>query len=420
MKKIVCIIFISIAILNCACSSNDKHIKSITAISEVFGDGQKVSAVAIEYDADIDNNSLSTTDYTIEGKTITRVYTNDKAEKSTTSVQGKYVIVEVLAEMATPVFPAETKETMAGPGVGTPREMGNNKSKTAIVTNAVITQSEPVSTVDGKVYGPVAEPMQSTKEVCLIVDDFKQFEYYDKNTDITLKYNLYIPKDYDPSKSYPLVLFIHDASGAGKDIKNTLTQGLGAVIWASPEEQAKHECFVLAPQYNVVTVDDNFNTTSDLDVTLLLLKDIQNQYSVDKNRIYTTGQSMGCMSSIVLMLREPDLFAAAMLVAGQWNPEIMGPLAKKDLWILVSQGDKKASGGMDAAVEIWKKAGGKISEAYWDPKATKAEQAENVAKMEAENSNIKYTKFYGGSHNYTWWIAYSIEGVRDWLFSQSK
>jgi predicted peptidase len=126
------------------------------------------------------------------------------------------------------------------------------------------------------------------------------------------------------------------------------------------------------------------------------------------------------MSSIVLMVREPDLFAGAMLVAGQWDPDVMGPLAENNLWILVCEGDQKASSGMNAAVAIWEEDGAVISKATWDPLATKTEQTANVDALRAENTNIKYIKFIGGSHTYTWQIAYSIEGVRDWLFSQVK
>jgi predicted peptidase len=47
-----------------------------------------------------------------------------------------------------------------------------------------------------------------------------------------------------------MVLFIHDAGATSDQITTTLTQGVGAVIWATPSEQAKHEAFVLAPQYS--------------------------------------------------------------------------------------------------------------------------------------------------------------------------
>ncbi|MDO6851698.1 hypothetical protein Q4S57_28040 [Priestia megaterium] len=63
-------------------------------------------------------------------------------------------------------------------------------------------------------------------------------------------YNLYVPKDYNPFKKYPLVLFMHDAGVVSNNPTYTLTQGLGAVVWAEPSEQTKNEAIVLAPQYN--------------------------------------------------------------------------------------------------------------------------------------------------------------------------
>ena len=105
-------------------------------------------------------------------------------------------------------------------------------------------------------------------------------------------------------------LFIHDAGVTSAETKTTLIQGLGAVIWATPSEQAKHECFVLAPQYNTVMVNDQSEASNDLDIVVNLIADLESRYTIDKNRLYTTGQSMGCMSSIALNIKYPDLFTA--------------------------------------------------------------------------------------------------------------
>jgi predicted peptidase len=53
-------------------------------------------------------------------------------------------------------------------------------------------------------------------------------------------YNLYVPMNYDKNKSYPMVLFMHDASVNSPEHDRTLIRGLGAVVWASPEDQSKH------------------------------------------------------------------------------------------------------------------------------------------------------------------------------------
>jgi poly(3-hydroxybutyrate) depolymerase len=44
---------------------------------------------------------------------------------------------------------------------------------------------------------------------------------------------------------------------------------------------------------------------------------------IDKKRLYTTGQSAGCMRSISMDIKYPDLFAASLLVAGQGDAQEM-------------------------------------------------------------------------------------------------
>ncbi len=271
------------------------------------------------------------------------------------------------------------------------------------------------------------------EEMNSVVDAFKQSEFTDPNTGIMLPYNLYIPKDYDASKSYPLVLFIHDAGVVSNDTRRTLVQGLGAVIWATPAEQAKHECFVLAPQYSKGIVNDESEATRDLDATVDLVNALVSQTNIDKSRLYTTGQSMGCMASIEMLIKYPDLFAAALLVAGQWDATRMSVLTQANMWVVVSEGDRKAFPGMNAGMAALEAAGAKISRATWNGRASAEEFASNVRSMIAEGNNIKYTVLAKGTvvpeglpddgrnnHIHTWPIAYTIEGLRDWLFTQVR
>jgi predicted peptidase len=274
---------------------------------------------------------------------------------------------------------------------------------------------------------------ENEKAINLAVDAFQQFEFTDPDTGITLKYNLYIPKNYDVNKSYPLVLFIHDAGVISSNPQITLIQGLGAVIWATPREQAKHESFVLAPQYSKGIVNDKSEAMQEVEVTMDLIRAIEGQYNIDKNRLYTTGQSMGCMASIEMLIRYPDLFAAALLVAGQWDATKMSVLTKANMWVIVSEGDRKAFPGMNASMAALKAAGAKISRATWNGRASPEKFALDVSAMIAEDNNIKYTVLAKGTvvpeglpddgrnnHINTWPIAYAIEGLRDWLFSQVK
>jgi predicted peptidase len=285
-----------------------------------------------------------------------------------------------------------------------------------------VTQAEKITAADGKIYIPNSFVMTNDKTITPTVDDFTQQIYTDTNyNNETLAYNLYVPKNYDNSKSYPLVLFMHDAGVVGAiDPRAALTQGNGAVIWATPESQTKNECFVVAPLYPHVIADDSSQTTEYMDITIDLINDLADEYSIDTNKIYNTGQSMGCMTSIAMDIKYPDMFAASLLVAGQWDPALTAPMADDHLWIVVCEGDSKAYPGMDAITETLKNSGATVSKATWDINSGAEEFAALVKTMTEAGSSINYTVLTGGSHRYTWTVAYGIEGIRDWLFDQAK
>lgn len=62
------------------------------------------------------------------------------------------------------------------------------------------------------------------------VPEFRQHTYNDAVTGKSLHYNLFIPRNVDEKKSYPLVLFMADASTPGTDVTRPLTQGYGALV----------------------------------------------------------------------------------------------------------------------------------------------------------------------------------------------
>jgi len=391
-------------------------IKSATVITQVFGDGQKLTAVAVEFDQDIDNSKLSMSSFKVDGRTITKIYANTTATIADQGANGKYAIVEL-----SPNDPDAALYAASG-GTRIRRE-----------AKASVTQAEAVTTTNGTTYPANTRAIATSKVANLIVDDFKQFEYKDPKTKEILKYNLFIPKNYDKSKSYPLVLFMHDAGATSPVTTTTLVQGLGAVVWASPSDQAKHESFVLAPQYSTQVVNDNSEASDYLDTTVNLVNWLTSQYSIDKNRLYTTGQSGGAMMSIAIDIKYPDLFAASFIVAGQWDPTKVKPLAKDKLWIVVSQGDLKAYPGQNAITAALEKEGAKVSRAVWNGRSTAAEFAAAVKKMETEGNSINYVALQkgtvvpagqtddgGSNHINTWRIAYTIEGIRDWIFKQHK
>ncbi len=414
MRKLYLLI---VLLLVCSIEILAANKPNVTAITEVFGDGQKLTGVILEYPTAINGKKLTKETFEVTDRTILNVYTNDVSEKTKNSKNGKYVIIEL-----------DPKDKNSG--IFTTAQRGKfNEKKVSLI------QKNKIYTTKNTVINPNKEVLTNTSSRDLIVEDFKQFEFKDPKTGLTLGYNLYIPKNYDKNKKYPLVLFIHDAGPT--DLTETvvaLIQGNGAIVFASPEEQAKHEAFVLAPKYNKKIVDDDGNIDPLLDTTLNLLDYLKNEYSIDTDRLYTTGQSMGGMMSIVMNFRQPDLFAASYLVACQWDPNVVAPMSKNKIWITVSTGDEKAFPGMNVITDTLKKNGAKVAYGSWKGTYSSEEFTKAVKEMEKENANINYSTLEkgtvipkdvvetskGGEHIYTWTIAYNIEGVRDWLFSQSK
>lgn len=414
MRKLYLLI---VLLLVCSIEILAANKPNVTAITEVFGDGQKLTGVILEYPTAINGRKLTKETFEVTDRTILNIYTNDVSEKTKNSKNGKYVIIEL-----------DPKDKNSG--IFTTAQRGKfNEKKVSLI------QKNKIYTTKNTVINPNKEVLTNTSSRDLIVEDFKQFEFKDPKTGLTLGYNLYIPKNYDKNKKYPLVLFMHDAGPT--DLKETvvaLIQGNGAIVFASPEEQAKHEAFVLAPKYNKKIVDDDGNIDPLLDTTLNLLDYLKNEYSIDTDRLYTTGQSMGGMMSIVMNFRQPDLFAASYLVACQWDPNVVAPMSKNKIWITVSTGDEKAFPGMNAITDTLKKNGAKVAYGSWKGTYSSEEFTKAVKEMEKENANVNYSTLEkgtvipkdvvetskGGEHIYTWTIAYNIEGVRDWLFSQSK
>ena len=167
-----------------------------------------------------------------------------------------------------------------------------------------------------------------------------------------------------------------------------------------------------------------------LDTTADLVRSLTTQYSIDENRRYTTGQSMGAMMSLGLNIKHPDLFAAAFIVAGQWPAEQAAPLAGKKMWIVVSQDDDKSYSGENAITQVIEGHGAEVATAVWDGRSTAAQFAAAVSSLEAQQAPVNFASFGPGTtvtagsgtsaHMGTWHIAYTIPGIRDWIMQQSK
>lgn len=261
-------------------------------------------------------------------------------------------------------------------------------------------------------------------------DKFEQFTYEDEETGIALEYSLYVPEDYDPSSQYPLLMYIPDSSGSGKSAEELVEQYYGATIWVTEEEQQKHPSFIVVPAFSETVVDDDWNVSEQVEAAVHLLADLQSRYSIDADRIYTTGQSMGCMTSLYLNSVYPDLFAASMYVSGQWDISVLKGMENQKFFYITAGGDAKASGGQDEVMAMFDADGIPYSYGTWNAQNSEEEQAEAVKELLSAGFNANMIRFETGSvikegennmeHMASFNYGYKLSAVRDWLFEQTR
>ena len=272
-----------------------------------------------------------------------------------------------------------------------------------------------------------------------VKDKYKEFTYTDDETGLNINYGLFIPESYGKSnKVYPLIMFIGDATTTGNTITQILENCIGSVIWATAEEQKKHECFVLVPTFNEALIDDsNGNATISkyMDVIVRMIDRIKNDYDIHKDKIYATGQSMGCMTSLYLTANNPELFAATLLVDGQWDISQIQGIKDRKFVYFAAEGDKKAYEGQNNVKNYLKENNVEFAEVYDVDAKADEESLNKIAdelfskgldknfitwKLNSTYANGETNGSPAGEHMTSFYYGYNIERVRDWLFEQSN
>lgn len=417
------------------------HIRSVTAITRPYPDGQKFDAVAIEYDTAIDAGSIDAAGFEVAGRKILGAAAGvlpgenrGNTGKCREDEAGRIVILKLAPDDAgaARVFteiPEKGREG-AGPGKGpepsgTPRNLPPMR---IIRPDAEVIQKGILLSRTGDEICPdgLVHPVDGIREI--LVDDFIQGSF------MHLGYDLYVPEDSGKGGKQPLVVFIHDAGVNGEDPKLTLLQGNGATGFADTEIQSVQSCFVLAPQIprGELLTTDEFTCSPLLEEVRKLIDCIADEYPVDRKRILITGQSQGCMAACELNARYPGLFAASLLVAGQWDPERMGQTCpSENFWIFVSDGDRKAFPGMTAMTEALRRHDAKTGVFYLNAHDPAALQEEALKEQEQDGMNIRMTVFKdhsvvpqgidddpGTNHIFTWPAVYALKEPKMWLLRQ--
>lgn len=136
--------------------------------------------------------------------------------------------------------------------------------------------------------------------------------FYSVIDDSEQPYALYVPRNYDPGKSYPLVIMLH---GAGSNHRLALKRVFG-------KSNLPGENDALASRYFQPWNDVEYIVAAPLargtmgyegipeEDVLQVIDECFSNFNIDRNRVYLTGLSMGGGGTLYIGLSHPDLFAA--------------------------------------------------------------------------------------------------------------
>lgn len=250
--------------------------------------------------------------------------------------------------------------------------------------------------------------------VAPVVQGYETLIYRGPNG-LQMPYYLALPAGYNPQKKYPLVLVLQGGAEVAKpkaslaqDRKLLLSQYY-AQVWISAAVQDKWPSFVLLPQVvapdrwvNVPARTGSYTMSAQPSVSLSAAKAItdmlQRAYSsVDANRIYVTGLSMGGYGAWEAIERWPDYFAAAAPLSGAGDPTRAGVLVHMPIWAF--------HGAKDTTVPV-------------------SGSRDMIQAITQAGGHPRYTEFPNGMHD-LWEPGHVYSPGNDpafftWLFSQKR
>ena len=146
----------------------------------------------------------------------------------------------------------------------------------------------------------------------------------------TVTYGIWIPHDYDLAEPRPLVLALHPGGSPGAYYGTTFLRGIvgpaladwGAIIVA-PDAPARSWT----------------SSTSERGV-MALLEEVTERYLIDTERVLVTGFSMGGRGTWHLSTRHPDLFTAAIPMAGRSDGADVDRVGDMPVFIIHARDDE--------------------------------------------------------------------------------
>ena len=166
-------------------------------------------------------------------------------------------------------------------------------------------------------------------------------------TDARYAYSLYVPENYTPQKTWPLIVCLHGGYSRDDDYILTwlrIAKSKGYLL-LSPKSSRETWSAIRTPGTQP-------NPVIDLRSIRLMLDEVWDTYVVDRSRVYATGFSDGGIFTHILGLSFPDLFTGIAPVASQLHTAVDNMLRRgrgTELPILLVHGEKDPIFSIDFA-----------------------------------------------------------------------
>jgi len=130
------------------------------------------------------------------------------------------------------------------------------------------------------------------------------------------QYSLYVPENYTPQQTWPLIVCLHGGYGRGDEYIWT---------WLRP---AKSKGYLLLSPKSAGPTWSVLNPPLDIRSIQTMLEEVCTTYAVDRKRVYLTGLSDGGTFTYLLGLSCAELFAGIAVIAGEMHA-MVDPLLRR-------------------------------------------------------------------------------------------
>ena len=234
-----------------------------------------------------------------------------------------------------------------------------------------------------------------------------------------VEYRLFVPENYDSTVKYPFILVYGGVSDNTEPYFAHFDLAGTWISFADSVNQKNNPCFILVPGLPQ-SGEWWWEPAVDIPVNALFAS-LLKEYSIDQNRVYLTGFSLGGLQTYIGLEYATNLLAAAIPICGNYG-EADKVKIFKDVpnWTFHGQDDGTVKVSISRGVmEGYEKLNSKVI--YTN---SKYRQEINLSDDQIKNhilahSNPFYTEYPGVGHD-SWTQAYETPLLQDWLFSKYK